>query len=135
MTNGMPDAEAMEAIARDEIARMPEAMRAHLENVVVRVEDFAHPEVLADMGIADKWNLSGLYQGIALPLQSALDVRQDMDMIFLYRKPILAESADTGVPVETLVRHVLVHEVGHHFGFSDEDMHRIEHAAARTGEP
>ncbi len=138
MMSGLPSpetgAEEMEAIARDEIARMPEELQAHLGNVVIRVEDFADREVLDSLGIPDPWNLSGLYQGVALPHQSALDVRQEMDMIFLYRRPILAESATTGVALETLVRHVLVHEVGHHFGFSDEDMHRLEDDAARAGD-
>lgn len=121
-----PSAGQIEAIARDEISRMPEQMRAHLENVVVRVQDFADEETLRIMGIRNPFELSGLYQGIAVPLQSAMDVRQEMDMIFLYRRPILDEWSSTDVGLEELVRHIIVHEVGHHFGFSDDDMHRIE---------
>lgn len=126
---GAPSADVIEAIARDEIARMPAELQAHLKNVVVRVAEFADDEVLRAMGIADPFHLSGLYQGVSLPLQSAMDVRQEMDMIFLYRRPILEEWAATGVDLEALVRHIIVHEVGHHFGFSDDDMHRIENAA------
>lgn len=124
-----PDIATIEALALASLERLPEAFRAHLGNVVVRVEDFADDATLDEMGIEDAFDLTGLYRGRPLGDKSSTDSGTLPDMIFLYRRPILDEWVDTGVSLEALVSHVLVHEVGHHFGLSDADMHALEDAA------
>ena len=124
-----PDAAEIERLADAAIARLPEAFRRHLEGVVLRVDEFAEEEVLRELGIEDPFDLSGLYTGRPIGEQSSMLSGELPTMIHLYRRPLLDEWAETGVSLEELVTHVLVHEVGHHFGFSDEDMHAIEEAA------
>jgi predicted Zn-dependent protease with MMP-like domain len=124
-----PDAAEIERLADAAIARMPEHFRRHLDGVVLRIEDFAEDEVLAELGIEDPFDLSGLYTGRPIGEQSSMLSGELPAMIHLYRRPLLDEWAETGVSLEELVAHVIVHEVGHHFGFSDEDMHAIEDAA------
>lgn len=125
-----PSAEEIEALARATIDRLPEAFRQHLGDVVLMVEDFASDEVLADMGIENPFELTGLYEGIALTERSIDHSGTMPDRIFLYRRPLLDEWAERGdVPLEALITHVVVHEAGHHFGLSDEDMHALEEAA------
>jgi predicted Zn-dependent protease with MMP-like domain len=118
-----------EALAARCYARLPENFRSLCQDLVIRVDDFPSPEVVAQMGVGSRYNLLGLFQGVGLPFRP--DVTGLMpNMIWLYRRPILAYWADH--PDETLpdiVTHVLVHEIGHHFGFSDEDMEAIEAAA------
>ena len=109
--------------------RLPAEFRAHLGAVVLRVEDFAEDEVLAELGIEDPFELTGLYRGRPLGDKSSMDSGTLPDMIFLYRRPILEEWIETGVDLEALVAHVLIHEIGHHFGLSDADMHALEEAA------
>ena len=121
-----PDAAVLEALARKAIAAMPPLFRAHLDGVAIQIEDFADDEVLADLGIEDAWELSGLYQGRSLAEQSIWSSGELPSIIRLYRRPLLDEWVETGVALEDLIAHVIVHEVGHHFGFSDEDMHAIE---------
>ena len=132
MTGGQthaPDAATIERLAETAIARMPEAFRRHLEGVVLRVDDFAEEKVLDELGIEDPFDLSGLYTGRPIGEQSSMLSGELPAMIHLYRRPLLDEWAETGVSLEELVTHVIVHEVGHHFGFSDEDMHAIEDEA------
>lgn len=124
-----PDADTIEALARAAINRLPQAFRDHLGDVVLRVEEFADDETLAGLGIDDPFALTGLYTGRPVGEKSVSDFGGLPDMIHLYRRPLIDEWAETGVTLEALVTHVLVHEVGHHFGLSDEDMHAIEHAA------
>jgi predicted Zn-dependent protease with MMP-like domain len=121
-----PDAAAIERLAEAAIARMPEHFRRHLEGVVLRVDDFAEEEVLAELGIEDPFELSGLYTGRPIGERSSMLSGELPAMIHLYRRPLLDEWAETGVSLEALVTHVIVHEAGHHFGFSDDDMHAIE---------
>lgn len=121
-----PDAEALEALARAALARLPEPFRRHVGEVVLRVEEFADEEVLAELGLEDPFELTGLYTGRPVGEKSVLDSGASPDMIHLYRRPILDEWIDTGVTLESLVNHVVVHEIGHHFGLSDADMHAIE---------
>jgi predicted Zn-dependent protease with MMP-like domain len=123
-----PDAAEIERLAEAAIARMPEHFRRHLEGVVLRVDDFAGEEVLAELGIEDPFELSGLYTGRPIGEQSSMLSGELPAMIHLYRRPLLDEWAETGVSLEALVTHVIVHEAGHHFGFSDSDMHAIEDA-------
>ena len=124
-----PDAAAIERLAEQAIAALPELFRRHLDGVVLRVDDFAEEEVLAGFGIEDPFELSGLYTGRPVGEQSSMLSGELPAMIHLYRRPLLDEWAETGVSLEELVTHVIVHEVGHHFGFSDDDMHAIEDAA------
>ena len=125
-----PGLDAIEAIARDALTKLPAEFRAHLGDVVLIVEDFADDETLDGLGIDNPFELTGLYHGRPVGDKSAFDVAAMPDRIHLYRRAILDEWTDTGVSLDALVRHVLVHEVGHHFGLSDADMHALEEAAA-----
>ena len=132
MTHGQtfaPDAAMIERLAEAAIAALPEQFRRHLEGVVLRVEEFADDDVLAGFGIEDPFELSGLYTGRPVGEQSSMLSGELPAMIHLYRRPLLDEWAESGVSLEELVTHVIVHEAGHHFGFSDEDMHALEDAA------
>lgn len=124
-----PDAGLIERLADAAIQRLPDAFRAHLDGVAFRVEDFADEEVLKEMGIEDPFELTGLYSGRPVGEQSSMLSGELPPMIHLYRRPLLDEWAETGVALEDLITHVIVHEVGHHFGLSDDDMHAIEDAA------
>lgn len=95
-------------------------------DVVIRVEDFAADDILESLGIDDPFDLTGLYQGVSLDKQSVSDSAREPDMVFLYRRPILDEWAASDEELGHLVAHVLIHEIGHHFGYSDEDMEAIE---------
>lgn len=125
-----PDAAAIEAMARDTLARMPEPFAAHLAEVVLLVEDYADDETLAALGIEDPIELTGIYHGRPVGEKSAFDSGAMPDRIHLYRLPILWEWIETGMRLDELVHHVVVHEVGHHFGLSDDDMHALEDGAA-----
>ena len=95
--------------------------------VEFRVQDFADDEVLDALGIDDPFELTGLYQGVDLTTRSVLDPNPSASMVFLYRRPILDEWADHGdITLGELITHVLVHEIGHHFGLSDDDIEAIE---------
>jgi len=124
-----PDAAAFERLAEAAIARLPDRFRRYLDNVVVRIDDFADDDVLAALGIEDPFDLSGLYSGRSLDKQDSWSSGELPPMIHLYRRPLLDEWAETGVSLEALITHVIVHEVGHHFGLSDADMHAIEDQA------
>ena len=124
-----PDAAAIERLAEAAIARLPEQFRRHLEGVVLRVDDFADDEVLKSLDIDDAFDLTGLYSGRSLDKQDSWVSGELPPMIHLYRRPLLDEWADSGVSLEELITHVIVHEVGHHFGFSDAQMHAIEEQA------
>ena len=124
-----PDAVEIERLAEHAIAGLPEIFRHHLRGVVLRIEEFADEEVLAELGIDDPFDLTGLYQGRSLDNQSSLASGELPPLIHLYRRPLLDEWVETGVDLEALITHVIVHEAGHHFGFSDAQMHAIEEAA------
>jgi predicted Zn-dependent protease with MMP-like domain len=124
-----PDAATIERLAEAAIARLPEAFRRHLTNVVLRIEDYADDEVLEQLGIEDAFELTGLYSGRSLDKQDSWTSGELPPMIHLYRRPLLDEWAETGVSLEALITHVIIHEIGHHFGFSDADMHAIEEQA------
>ena len=124
-----PDAAEIERLADEALKRLPEAFRVHLEDVVLRIEEFAEEEVLEQLGIEDPFELTGLYTGRPLGEQSSMLSGELPAMIHLFRRPLLDEWVETGVSLEALITHVIVHEVGHHFGLSDEDMHAIEDAA------
>jgi predicted Zn-dependent protease with MMP-like domain len=122
----LADFEALAAAAWD---RLPEQFRRMCGDLVIRIEDFATDEVLDALGIEDPFGLTGLYHGVSLDKKSVADLPRGPDMVLLYRRPILDEWADSEVGLGQLVAHVLVHEIGHHFGFSDADMAAIEAAA------
>ena len=124
-----PDAAEIERLAEAAIARLPAEFRRHLTNVVLRIEDFADDSVLDEMGIEDPFELSGLYRGRPVSEESAWVSGELPPMVHLYRRPLLDEWVETGVALEDLITHVIVHEIGHHFGFSDADMHKIEDQA------
>ncbi|KAB2944102.1 MAG: metallopeptidase family protein [Hyphomicrobium sp.] len=124
-----PDLAEFEDMAEAAWQRLPQEFRAKAGNLLIRVEDFATDEVLDALGIDDPLDLLGLYHGVSLDKKSVLDLPQQPDMVFLYRRPLLDEWAESGETLGNLITHVLVHEVGHHFGFSDDDMERIEAAA------
>jgi predicted Zn-dependent protease with MMP-like domain len=124
-----PDAAEIERLADAAISRLPELFRRHLDGVALRVEEFADDALLDQFGIEDPFELSGLYTGRPVGERYSMLPGELMPVIHLYRRPLLDEWAETGVSLEALVTHVIVHEVGHHFGFSDADMHAIEEAA------
>ncbi|ATE64282.1 metallopeptidase family protein [Rhizorhabdus dicambivorans] len=121
-----PDADRIEAIARATIAKLPPEFARHLGDVVLRIEDFAEDDILAEMGIENPFELTGLYTGLPVGSKSVDHSGTMPDMIHLYRRAILDEWVETGVTLEALVSHVVIHEIGHHFGLSDEDMHALE---------
>jgi predicted Zn-dependent protease with MMP-like domain len=125
-----PDADAIEAIARAAMVRLPDAFRVHLDGVVLQVEEFADEAVLDEMGIDDPFALSGLYTGRPIGMKSVDDSGTMPDVIHLYRRPLLDEWAEGEVTLEALVTHVIIHEIGHHFGLSDDDMHALEDGEA-----
>lgn len=124
-----PSAETIERMARAALAHIPEPFAGHLADVVLIVEDFADEETLDAMGIEDPFKLTGLYHGRPVGEKSSFDSGALPDRIHLYRRAILDEWVETGVGLEALVSHIVVHEVGHHFGLSDDDMHALEDSA------
>ena len=124
-----PSLDEVEAIAIAAFRRLPERFRKLCEGLVIRVEDFPTEEVLEEMGLQSEFDLLGLFQGVGLPFQSESAPVRMPNMIWLYRRPILDYWADHDETLGALVTHVLVHEIGHHFGLSDDDMHEIEQAA------
>ena len=121
-----PTLEYLEGLARAEFKALPDELARHVADVVIRIADFPDAEVERDLKLASPFDLLGLYQGVPLDLKSVSHAPQDVDMIFLYRRPILDYCADTDEDFRDVVRHVLIHEIGHHFGLSDADMERIE---------
>jgi predicted Zn-dependent protease with MMP-like domain len=118
------------AMAEAAWAGLPAAFRALCGNVVIQVTDFAHEDVLKHFEMDSPYDLTGLYHGVDLTQKSVSDPTPEPDYVFLYRLPILLEWCERGdVTLSELITHVLVHEIGHHFGLSDEDMHAIEDAA------
>jgi predicted Zn-dependent protease with MMP-like domain len=121
-----PTAADIEALATHALGSIPRRLSKHLGDVLIRVEEFPDEETEEAMGLESPFDILGLYRGVALPHKSVSDPRPNVDMIFLYRRPILDFWCESGEDLTRLVRHVLIHEIGHHFGFSDEDMERIE---------
>jgi predicted Zn-dependent protease with MMP-like domain len=122
-----PSLEDFDALARAAFDALPKAFRALCGDVVIHVADFAEADILADLGIEDPFELTGLYEGADLLSRSIEDVAREPSHVHLYRQPILAEWIDEGdIALDALVRHVLVHEIGHHFGLSDDDIDRLE---------
>lgn len=124
---GAPSLDDLAALAQAAFRRLPEPFRRAVGDVEFRVEDFADDETLDSLGIEDPFELSGLYHGPSLARRSVLDPQPAVSRIFLYRRPILDEWAERReVTLGALVEHVLIHEIAHHLGLSDADIHRIE---------
>ncbi len=128
MSRRPPTLADFEALAAQALAALPVRFKRHLGPVVIRVEEFPDGETERAMRLDSPFDLLGLYRGVALPLKSVSDPLPRTDMIFLYRRPILEYWCDSGEDLAAIVRHVLIHEIGHHFGFSDADMERIENS-------
>ena len=125
-----PSLAVFEQLAGVAWERLPGHFRQMCGDVVIRVEDFATEEVLDGLQIEDAFDLMGLYQGVSLDKKSVLEQASEPDMVFLYRRPILDYWADGDDTLGDIVTHVLVHEIGHHFGLSDDDMEGIEDSSA-----
>ncbi len=121
-----PDLADLEAQAREAFATIPGELRQHVGEIAIQIEDFPDDETLEEMECESPFDLLGLYRGVDMTRKSVMDVPDDVDMIFLYRRPILDYWCETGDDLVSVVRHVLIHEIGHHFGLSDEDMERLE---------
>lgn len=129
-----PSLAELEQMAHEMFARLPGEFRSLCEDVIIRVDDFATEEVLDELGAETEFDVLGLFQGIGLPQRSSQDVAPMPNMIWLYRRPILDYWAEHDDSLGEIVRHVLVHEIGHHFGLSDDDMEAIEAKADETAE-
>jgi len=116
----------IERLADAALATIPAALKRHLGPLVIRVEEFPDAETEEAMELDSPFDILGLYRGVALPHKSISDPRAQIDMVLLYRRPILDYWCETGDDLAAVVRHVLIHEIGHHLGFSDDDMERIE---------
>ncbi|MBS0252130.1 MAG: metallopeptidase family protein [Proteobacteria bacterium] len=121
-----PSLADFEALAQTAWNKLPAEFRTMAGDVIIRIEDFASDDILDELDIEDPFELTGLYQGVSLDRKSLNDTTREPDMVFLYRRAILDEWASEGEELGHLVTHVLVHEIGHHFGFSDDDMEAIE---------
>ena len=124
-----PSAADIEAMARVALAEIPASLRAQAADVAILVTEFPDEETERAMGLETPFDLLGLYQGVSLDHKSVAGVADDLDRIFLYRRPLLDYWCETGVALEDLVRNTLIHEIGHHFGLSDDDMARLESEA------
>ena len=124
-----PSLVELEVLAGEVFARLPHKFRDLCEGLVIRVDDFPTDEVLDDMGIESEFGLLGLFHGVGLPFRSESAPMQMPNMVWLYRRPILDYWAEHDETLGAIVAHVLVHEIGHHFGLSDDDMEAIERAA------
>ncbi len=121
-----PGIDELQALAERALRAIPRELVRHVRDVVIRVEEFPDAETEREMSLESPFDLMGLYRGVALDQKGVADVVHDLDMIFLYRRPILHYWCETDQDLYGLVRHVLIHEIGHHFGFSDADMEAIE---------
>lgn len=121
-----PSAADIESLARDALGSIPAALRRMVADVVIRVEEFPDDDVIKEMALPSPFDLLGLYQGVSLDRKSMMDTPEQVDIILLYRRPLLDYWCESGDRLAHLVRHVLIHEIGHHFGFSDAEMEAIE---------
>ncbi len=126
ITAKSPSLAELEQMAHEMFAGLPDDFRELCEGLIIRVDDFPTEEVMTEIGAESEFDLLGLFQGVGLPQQSHDDIARLPNMIWLYRRPILDYWAENDETLGHVVRHVLVHEIGHHFGLSDEDMEAIE---------
>jgi predicted Zn-dependent protease with MMP-like domain len=124
-----PTLAEMETVTHEIFERLPKRFRDLCEDLIIRVDEFPSEEVLDEMEAESEFDLLGLFQGTGLPLQSHSDIARLPNMVWLYRRPILDYWAEHEEALGDILRHVLVHEIGHHFGLSDSDMAEIEAGA------
>ena len=124
-----PSLDDLSDMARQAFEQIPQELTRQVAGVVLRVDDFPDEDTEREMGLESPFDLLGLYRGVALGDKSVSATPSDVDMIFLYRRPILDYWCESGEDLQHLIRHVLIHEIGHHFGLSDADMDAIEAAA------
>jgi predicted Zn-dependent protease with MMP-like domain len=129
LSGRMPSEADIDEIARRTIERLPSPFAESLKDIVLQVVAVADVETARRVGLANPMQLSGLYEGISLNRQSVSHSGTLPERITLYSRPIFAEWRSTAVSLEQLVSHIVIHEVGHHFGFSDDDMHALEDSA------
>ena len=127
-----PDLAVFQTLATSVWEKLPGQFRQMCGDLVIRVDDFAADDVLDELEIESPFDLLGLYQGVSLPGKSSSDLPREPDMVFLYRRAILDEWANGEDSLGAIIAHVLIHEIGHHFGLSDDDMEAIEEAAGAT---
>ena len=124
-----PSLAAFEVLASDVFRRLPRKFRDLCEGVVIRVDDFPSDDVLEEMRAESEFDLLGLFHGVGLPFRAESSPLQMPNMIWLYRRPILDYWAEHDEALGAIIKHVLVHEIGHHFGLSDAEMEALEAAA------
>jgi len=129
LSGRMPSAADIDAIARATLGRLPSPFAESLGDIVLAIEDVADAETARRVGLNHPMQLSGLYEGVSLNRQSVQQSGTLPERITLYVRPILAEWGSSSFSLEQLVSHIVIHEVGHHFGFSDDDMHALEDGA------
>jgi predicted Zn-dependent protease with MMP-like domain len=121
-----PSLAEIEEMAREALKTIPEELLRHTRDVVIRVDDFPDERTEKEMGLETPFDLLGLYRGVPIGDKGAGYTAHDVDMIFLYRRPLLDYWCEMEEELVGLIRHVMIHEIGHHFGLSDDDMERIE---------
>jgi len=121
-----PDLADLQAMAHEALQSIPDDLRSKITDVVTRIDEFPDTETQRDMELQNPFELLGLYRGVSLDAKNVSDAPQYIDTIYLFRRPLLDYWCETGEDLADLVRHVLIHEIGHHFGFSDDDMARLE---------
>jgi len=121
-----PDLADLQAMAHEALQSIPDDLRSKITDVVTRIDEFPDTEIQRDMDLQNPFELLGLYRGVPLDAKNVSDAPQHIDTIYLFRRPLLDYWCETGEDLAHLVRHVLIHEIGHHFGFSDDDMARLE---------
>ena len=121
-----PSLADLETLAEQALATIPAELRAHVQNVVIHVEEVPDEATEQQMDLESPFDLLGLYRGKMLTERSVVDPASLPDMIYLYRLPILLHWCESNEQLGDLIRHVLIHEIGHYFGYSDDDMERIE---------
>jgi predicted Zn-dependent protease with MMP-like domain len=129
LSGRMPSTGEIDAIARRTLDRLPSPFAESLHDIVLAIEEVADPDTARQLDLRHPMDLSGLYEGVPLNHRSVDQSGTLPERITLYRRPIIAEWRSTGVSLEQLVAHIVIHEVGHHFGFSDDDMHALEREA------
>jgi len=121
-----PTTEDIDTLARETFEQLPKKFRERCGEIVFRVEDFPDDDVVEEMELETQYDILGLFQGVGITEQQESDPQREPNIVFLYRRPILDEWSDSEITLGDIVTHVLIHEIGHHFGFSDADMERIE---------
>ena len=121
-----PTAADIEALARAALEDIPAELRRRVQGIAILVEEFPDQATERAMGLESPFELLGLYHGVSLDHKSVSDAPEDVDRVFLYRRPLLDYWCETGETLEAIVRNTLIHEIGHHFGLSDDDMEALE---------